>query len=112
MGSRLLLRDEADPAARLEDRPFDVIDRGDLLRACLLGELLGADPLATEVLLDQLPVLHDHDRVAVENAARPAEPERDPRRQDLQPRDRPDRDDRAGYRVVVLGETLLNRVAE
>src|SRR5829696_3719581 len=65
-GTRLRLLDEADLAARLEHRPLHLVQLRDLLFPCLLLELLDRDPLARHVAQNRLAVLHDHDRLAVE----------------------------------------------
>jgi len=89
-----------------------IFERGELVRPRLLGQIGDRQPLTSEVLLDHLPVLDEHDRVAVESAPHPREPEGPPRSEHLQRGDRADRDDSARDRVVVLGQPLLNRVSE
>src|SRR5690349_8331682 len=65
------LLDEADLTARLEHGQLDVVERLDLLQARLGAYLVEAEPLAPQVRLDRLPGVHDHDRLAVEQRARP-----------------------------------------
>src|SRR5690349_23750242 len=62
-----LLRDDADLAARLEDRPLDVLEVRHLVLARRLGDLLDRQSLPLEVPLDHLPVLDDDQRLAVED---------------------------------------------
>ena len=59
-----------------------------------------------------LPVLDDDQRLALEHRPRAREAVREPRDADLEHGDRPDDEDGAGERVVVLGQPLLERVAE
>src|SRR5262249_4348332 len=109
---RLLLRDEGDLAARLEDRPGDLGERGGLLAPGRLGDLFDREALTAQVALQHLAVLHEDDRVAVQHASGPAEPVREPRGGNLEDGDRPDGDGRPGYGVVVLRQALLDGVAE
>src|SRR5205823_11180153 len=51
------LLDEADCAARLEDRPLHLVERPDLLLPGLLHQVLEAQALTVEVPLDRLAVL-------------------------------------------------------
>ena len=64
-------RHEADPAVGLQDRPADILDRGDPFQACLGADLLAGQPLSSQVRLDHLAVLHQHDRLAVQDRAHP-----------------------------------------
>src|SRR3954468_6319388 len=53
---RLILLDEADLAARLEHGPADLVERVDLLRASLGGDLLLGQPVASQVPVDHLAI--------------------------------------------------------
>src|SRR5438093_12993621 len=68
---QLCFLDEADRPVRPQDRPLKVVERADLLQTHLLGHLVGGHALAAEVVLDQVPVLDDDERQALENLPRP-----------------------------------------
>src|SRR5437660_1034759 len=70
-----LLLDEADLPRRLEDGPSDLIERLDLVLPGLLGDVIGGQALAAQVLLDEPAVLDDHHGLALQDGAQPAEPE-------------------------------------
>src|SRR3954451_8888703 len=57
---RLILLDEADRAARFDDRPLDFVERRDLLLARLLRDLVLRHAFALQVVLDDLAVVDDH----------------------------------------------------
>src|SRR3954451_2862613 len=63
---RLILLDEADRAVRFDNRPVDLVERGDLLLARLFGDLLLGHALALQVVLADLTVVDDPERLALE----------------------------------------------
>src|SRR5204862_1484469 len=62
---RLILLDEADRAVRLEDPPFDVVDRRDLLLAHLLRNLVRRHAFPLQIPVDERAALDEHDRLAL-----------------------------------------------
>src|SRR5947208_7450243 len=64
---RLILLDEADLAAGLQDGPPDLVERVDLLVACFRRDLLLRKPVAPQVLLDHVAVLDQDQRLALED---------------------------------------------
>src|SRR5581483_6364740 len=107
-----LLRDHADLAARLEHGPLDVVEGRHLLVARLDEHLVEGQPLPPHVPLDRLTVLDDDDRLAVERRPQARKPVAEERDEHLQHHERPDDDHGAGHRVIVLGQTLLDRVPD
>src|SRR3954466_14880672 len=61
------LCDEAEGAVVFEDREADIGEAGDLLLACLFGDLLDGQALAWQVALDDLAVLDHDDRLSFED---------------------------------------------
>src|SRR4051812_31924511 len=107
-----LLGNERNLARSLEARPRHVVQRCDLRQSGLPGQLIRSNAGVVHVLLDHAAVLDQADRLAFQQLAHPPGPERHEAEHDLDSRDREDRRERTGHRVVVLRQTLLDRVAE
>src|SRR5205814_1655654 len=71
-GRPLILLDEADRAVRFQDSPLDVVERGDLLLAHLLGDVIRRHALALQVVTHELAALDQDERLPFEHLARPA----------------------------------------
>src|SRR5438045_1681443 len=69
------LRDEAELAARLQHRPFDLVERLHLLRPGLLHQVLHRQAFAAQILLDRLAVLDEDQRLPVEHRPEAGEAE-------------------------------------
>src|SRR2546421_12751911 len=82
-----LLGDEADLAVWLEHGPPHALQRPDLLLAGFFGQILRRKPLAPQVALNRLAVLHHHQRVTLEHSSQGRNPVAEVRRRDLQNRD-------------------------
>jgi hypothetical protein len=61
--------DEADVAVGFQHRPPDFVYGRDLAKTGLLGEVIEGQPLSAHVAVDELAVLHEHDRFALEKRA-------------------------------------------
>jgi hypothetical protein len=89
-----------------------LVEGGDLLGAHLFGNVIRRYSFAPQILVEQLTVLDQDDRFAFENLPEGLDAVGDVRRDDLHNGQRRHGDDRAGDGVVVLGEALLDGVAE
>src|SRR6187397_2451202 len=98
----LLLRDEADPAARFEHRAVGLVERDDLLESRLARDLLRRHPLLAQVLFDHLAVLDQDQRLGLEQRPYAGEPKADVGRRERQQAEHTDRKHEAGDGQVVL----------
>src|SRR3954451_202235 len=106
--ARALARlDEGDLAVRLENGPLHFAQVSDSLESRSLADLVDGQAFASRVALEHISILHDDDRRALDHRPRARESEPDPRDEDLQQGDRPDRQERTGERIVVLRQPLL-----
>src|SRR5690242_13303252 len=109
---RLILLDEADLSARLEHGPPNLVERVDLLKARLRGDLLLRQPVAAQVLVDHLAVLDQDQRLAFEDRTQAPETPRQIREDDSQDRDRSDGERHSRHGEVVLRHALLHEIAD
>src|SRR5205823_3558535 len=106
------LRQKAHLAGGFQHRPLNLVEGVDLILAHFLGDIVGRQPLALQIALDEAPVLDDHHGLAIQDRTEPSKPKAEIRRANLQQADGGDHQDQAGYREVVLRYTLLNQIAD
>jgi hypothetical protein len=99
-------------AARLEHGVVDVGQVGDVVHPGLGGELSQGDPLAAKVAVQRPAVLDQDHRLAVDHRAEARRLVRHVRSEHREQRHHDDDDRRARDREVVLGDPLLEEVAE
>src|SRR3954469_9123290 len=109
--ARSALRDEADLPARLEHRPADLLERVDLLVTRLRRNLLRRQAVAPQVLVDDIAVLDQDQRLALEDRPQCPEAPRGVREEQGQHGDRPDGEAHPGHGEVVLRHPLLHEIA-
>src|SRR6266511_89895 len=105
-------RDETDLAVRLQNGPAHLLERADLLAPCLRGDLLLCQAVAPDVLLDHVAVLDQDHGLTFQDRAQDLEPPGQVREEDRERPDGSDREHQARDGEVVLGDTLLNEVAD
>src|SRR6188508_1227909 len=106
------LADEADLAVRLEHGETDAVDPVEPLEPCLREQFALGDPLAAEVLRQQLAVLDEDHRLAVEQRPQARELERAVRDRHRHQRDRAASEHQPRDGEVVLRDSLLDEVAD
>src|SRR5215211_2414968 len=109
---RSAIRNEADSPARLQHRETTVVQRLDLLLARFGLELLDREALATQVSLDRHPVLDQHHQAALEQGTKPGDTEVEVSNENGHQCDHSRDDQGARHRIVVLGDALLDQIAE